>query len=149
MDAITLFRSIIMFYGTDIILQNILHIHIECRKYSMEYCQSHITLLWIWIILWPLLYILIKLTIILEIEQMGSVINEKITAVNTACNLRFSLCWLNYRDHAIDFILIETFPLECCQSINRILPNSINWFFFSLFLYIDGLCMKILVQFKG
>ena len=26
-------------------------IHIECEEYFMEYCHSHITMLWIWIIL--------------------------------------------------------------------------------------------------
>jgi hypothetical protein len=49
-----------------------------------------------------------------------------------------------YRDHAIDFILIETFPLECCQSIQED-PSKQR----KLVLYIDGLCMRILVQFKG
>ena len=37
----------IVFYGTDNIMQNIPHIHIECEEYSMEYCQSCITLLWL------------------------------------------------------------------------------------------------------
>ena len=54
-----------------------------------------------------------------------------------------------YRDHAIDFILIETFPLECCQSIQEDSSKQHKLILFSLFLYIDGLCMKILVQFKG
>ena len=49
-DTITLFRSITMFYGTDSIMWNILHSQYECGEYSIEYCQSHITLLWIWIL---------------------------------------------------------------------------------------------------
>ena len=53
-------RSITRFCWTSNILQNILHIQSECGEYSIEYCQSHITLLWIWIMLcllvgsWPL-----------------------------------------------------------------------------------------------
>ena len=54
---ITLFRSITMFYGTDNIPQNISTLNLNMmndRKYSMEHCQSHQTLLWIWIMLsWP------------------------------------------------------------------------------------------------
>ena len=38
---ITLIRSITMFCGTD----NILHIQVECEESSLEYCQSHKTLL--------------------------------------------------------------------------------------------------------
>ena len=48
---IPLFRSIIVLYGTDIILHDILHIHSEYEKYSTKYCHSHITLLWIWMML--------------------------------------------------------------------------------------------------
>ena len=48
---ITLFTSITLFCGTDSTPQNILHIQIEGGKYSVEYCQSHRTLLWIWIML--------------------------------------------------------------------------------------------------
>ena len=44
---ITLFRSITMLCGTNNILQNIPHIQIEYGEYFVEYCQSHITLLWI------------------------------------------------------------------------------------------------------
>ena len=49
---IILFRSITMFCGIDSILQNILHIQTKCEEYSTNYCQSHRTLLWIWIMLW-------------------------------------------------------------------------------------------------
>ena len=41
-----------MLRGTDNFLQNILRIQYEYGEYFMEYCQSHITLLWIWIMLW-------------------------------------------------------------------------------------------------
>ena len=41
-----------MFCGTDNILQNIPHIQFEHEEHSTEYyCESHITLLWIWIML--------------------------------------------------------------------------------------------------
>ena len=43
---ITLVRSITMFYGITIILHNILHIQTECEVYCVEYCRSHITLIW-------------------------------------------------------------------------------------------------------
>ena len=52
LHVITLFTSITMFCGTDNILQNIPHIQTQCTKYSAKYCSSHITLLWIWIMLW-------------------------------------------------------------------------------------------------
>ena len=51
---ITLFRFLTMFYGTDNIPHNILHIfyiQYEYREYFVEYCQSHRPLLWIWIML--------------------------------------------------------------------------------------------------
>ena len=48
---ITLFRSITMFCGIDSIMWNIFHIQFEYEEYSIEYCQSHITLLWIWTML--------------------------------------------------------------------------------------------------
>ena len=48
---ITIFRSITLFCGTNSNPRNIFHIQIECEEYSIEYCQSHITLLWIWIML--------------------------------------------------------------------------------------------------
>lgn len=38
---ITLFRLIVMFYGTESILENILHIQAECEECSIEKCQSH------------------------------------------------------------------------------------------------------------
>jgi hypothetical protein len=41
-----------MLCGIDNIMQNIPHIHTECGEYSTKYCQSHITLLWIRIMLW-------------------------------------------------------------------------------------------------
>ena len=40
-----------MLRGTDSILWNILHIKTECGEYYAEYYQSHITLLWILIML--------------------------------------------------------------------------------------------------
>ena len=40
-----------MFCVTDNILLNILHIQFEYGEYSIKYCQSHKTLLWIWIML--------------------------------------------------------------------------------------------------
>ena len=51
---ITLFRSITVFRGTDSIPGNIpcMSIRSGCVEYSLEYCQSHRTLLWIWIMLW-------------------------------------------------------------------------------------------------
>ena len=49
--CITLFRFITMFCGTDNISRNILHIQSESAEYFVEYCQSHVTLLWIWIML--------------------------------------------------------------------------------------------------
>ena len=45
------FRSITMFCGIDIIMRNIPHIRYEHEEYSMEFCMSHITLLYIWITL--------------------------------------------------------------------------------------------------
>ena len=49
--CIRLFRSRTMLCGTDIILHNIVHIHIECDEYSTKYFQSNRTLSWIWIML--------------------------------------------------------------------------------------------------
>ena len=48
---ITIFRSITLLCGTNSNPRNSFHIQIECEEYSIEYCQSHITLLWIWIML--------------------------------------------------------------------------------------------------
>ena len=49
---ITLLRSITMFFETDFILWKILHnIQYECGEYFAKYHQSHITLLWIRIML--------------------------------------------------------------------------------------------------
>ena len=48
---ITLFRSITMFCETDNILQNIPQMETKCGEYSAKYCQSHITLLRICIML--------------------------------------------------------------------------------------------------
>ena len=48
---ITLFKSITMLCVTHNTPWNIRHIQVECDEYSMEYCQSHKTLLWIWIML--------------------------------------------------------------------------------------------------
>ena len=45
--SITLFISIIVFCGVDNISHNILCIESECREYYVEYCRSHITLVWI------------------------------------------------------------------------------------------------------
>jgi hypothetical protein len=44
--------------------ENIPHIQPKCEKYSIEYCQSHTTLLWVWIMLWtcPLSHILFNST---------------------------------------------------------------------------------------
>ena len=44
---ITLFRSITIFCGTDNISQNILMFTLNVENIFREYCQSHITLLWI------------------------------------------------------------------------------------------------------
>jgi hypothetical protein len=41
-----LFRSITLLCGIDKIPQKIPHIQIEYGEYFVEYCQSHITLLW-------------------------------------------------------------------------------------------------------
>lgn len=49
--SITLFRFITTFYSTDMILQNILRIEIECGECFVEYRQSRRWLLWIWIML--------------------------------------------------------------------------------------------------
>ena len=49
---ITLFKAITMPCGTNNILRNIFHIQFECEEYSTKYCQSRITLLWLWIMLW-------------------------------------------------------------------------------------------------
>ena len=51
-DNITSFRPIAMLCGSDNIIRTIPHIQAECEEYSTEYCQSHITLLWAWIMLW-------------------------------------------------------------------------------------------------
>jgi len=50
-NYITLFKSITMLCETNNIPQNIPHNRIEYGKYSVEYFQSHKTLLWIWIML--------------------------------------------------------------------------------------------------
>ena len=50
--SITLLKFIIVLCGTDNIQQNIPHIQSEFGKYSIEYCQSRTTLLWISIMLW-------------------------------------------------------------------------------------------------
>ena len=47
--SITLFTSIIMIRWMTIFM-DILHIHIECAKHSMKYCQFHKTLLLVWIL---------------------------------------------------------------------------------------------------
>ena len=44
---VTLFKSIRVLCGTDNIIWNIPHIQFECGEYYVEYCQPHITLLWI------------------------------------------------------------------------------------------------------
>ena len=49
---ITFLKSITMLCGIDCVWQNIPHIHVECEEYFVEYNQSHITLLWIWIMLY-------------------------------------------------------------------------------------------------
>ena len=49
-----------MLYGTDNFSQDILgnfHIQIECGEYSVEYCQSHGTLLWISMMLWRCMFV--------------------------------------------------------------------------------------------
>ena len=46
-NNITLFTSITMFYGTNNISLDILHIQSNCGEYPMKHCQSHRTLLWI------------------------------------------------------------------------------------------------------
>jgi hypothetical protein len=51
---ITLFRSITMLCGTNSSLWNIPHVQFECGEYFAKYCQSHIILLWIWIMLWTI-----------------------------------------------------------------------------------------------
>ena len=43
----TLFRSITVFCGTDMVLWNILHIQTKCGEHSVDNRHSHITLLWI------------------------------------------------------------------------------------------------------
>ena len=49
---VTLFRSIIVFCGTDNILRNIRPFSLNIKNMnSLEYCQSHITMSWIWIML--------------------------------------------------------------------------------------------------
>ena len=47
----TLFKSITMFCGANIIPRDILHVQPEYEEYFVEYCQIHVTLLWIWIML--------------------------------------------------------------------------------------------------
>jgi hypothetical protein len=49
---ITLFTSITLFYETNNIPYDILHIQSECGEYPVKHCQSHRTLIWIWIVLW-------------------------------------------------------------------------------------------------
>ena len=44
MNFITLFKSMIVFCGTDNISQNISRIQIECGEYYVEYCQSLLAL---------------------------------------------------------------------------------------------------------
>ena len=61
---VTLFKPIAVFCGIDNIMQNIPHIRLECEEYSIKYWQSHITLLWVWIMLWS--YIATLNNIILE-----------------------------------------------------------------------------------
>ena len=41
-----------MFCGTESIMRNIPYIQHTYEEYSTKYCQSHKTLLWIWIMLW-------------------------------------------------------------------------------------------------
>jgi len=42
-----------MLCGINNVLQNIPHIQSDCEAYSAKYCQSHITLLWISIMVRP------------------------------------------------------------------------------------------------
>lgn len=49
---ITLFKFIIVLHGIDDIFQNISHIHIECEECFVDYYQSHIALVWTWMMLW-------------------------------------------------------------------------------------------------
>jgi hypothetical protein len=58
MINIALFRSKIVLCGIDNILRNISHIHVKRGKPFVKYCQSHITLLRIWIMLWSALNVL-------------------------------------------------------------------------------------------
>ena len=44
--SITLFRPIVVLCGTDNTMRNIFHIQPECEEYC-EFCQFHITLLWV------------------------------------------------------------------------------------------------------
>ena len=44
-------RVLLDSWNIDMDLENIPHIQIECGEYFTKYCQSHITLLWIWIML--------------------------------------------------------------------------------------------------
>jgi hypothetical protein len=50
-NCITSFISIIVLCGNDNIMWNISHIQYDYMEYFVVYCQSHITLLWIWIML--------------------------------------------------------------------------------------------------
>ena len=42
-----------MLWGTNSIMQNILHTQCDREEYYVEYCQFHTTLFWIWIMLRP------------------------------------------------------------------------------------------------
>jgi hypothetical protein len=66
-----------MFYGTDNILQMIPHIQCECEEYSPKYCQSHITLLWIWIMLRR--HIVLLMTYLTYMHRKISDREEKVT----------------------------------------------------------------------
>jgi len=51
MKPIILFKSITWFCGTNSILRNIFHIQSERENTLLKCCQSHITPIWIWMIL--------------------------------------------------------------------------------------------------
>ena len=103
--VITLFRPISVLCGIDNIFQNILHIQLECEECFTEYCQSHRTLVWIWIMLWssnrvvPCFYICIHIPHYYEIH------------------LLWLLCWWMGDETKLWFFFVSSFLGFCPEVI--------------------------------
>ena len=120
-----------MLYGTDNIMQSILHIQIEYEKYFAKNCQSRKTLLWIWIknesfkIYKVYSLFSIHLKFMLKLDQ-DFVLHFKLSLLCSTSNFQSS------RFNVI-------FVCQLCGIIvlNKLSFASSFWFFFYIYIYID------------